>query len=107
MNSEVERANATLPRELETTFVGTMRLGETRYALPGAMYADRNRDLWLYTVAEVRIESGEGFSMRIELAEDGYHVWADLCHTYDIRQARPGGEVQNVRPVHRLHLELA
>jgi hypothetical protein len=93
---------ATLPRTLERVYVETMRMGEARWANPGAMQVSSDRSLWLLPRAEVYIEPTLVCSMRVERRNDGYHVWAALDHAYEVTAGEPyAGD--HMIPVQELH----
>jgi len=97
---------AQLPRELETTYVNTMRPGEVRYAHPSAVHVKPDRSLWLYDNTEVLVESSEFHSMRIELLDDGYHVWLVPKHTYKIDPSGlPAYIERSLVPVQEIHFD--
>lgn len=75
---------ATLPRDLESATVSTMWAEEVRYAHPSAMLADLDRVLWLRGSADTVVIRNDFFCMRVELREDGYHVWPAPGHTYEL-----------------------
>jgi hypothetical protein len=69
---------ARLPKSLEENepTVATMRFGQVAWTVPWAMWADQDRLLWLHPDYKISAQPGGTVEMRVELREDGYHVWA-------------------------------
>jgi hypothetical protein len=68
-----------------TSTIRSMERGRTYFAVPWAMHADQDSLLWLDQGEEVHACASGTASMRIELRDDGVHVWADAEH----RSLRP------------------
>jgi hypothetical protein len=99
---------ARLPRELEENkpTIARMAFGQSAYTVPWAMWADQDRLLWLHPDYEVHARTGGTVKMRIELREDGYHVWAPKSESWK-PQGKSGyvGELsQPFIPVAALHV---
>jgi len=73
---------ARLPKALHAPTIATMKFGQTRYTVPWAMWADHDELLWLHPDYEVTPRPMGTSSMRLELRDDGYHVWPVRGHGY-------------------------
>jgi hypothetical protein len=62
--------------------IADMEFGRPRYTVPWAMWADRDELLWLHPDYEVTSQPMGTSSMRVELRDDGYHVWPVRGHGY-------------------------
>jgi hypothetical protein len=71
----VEVRQARLPAVLRETTIATMKPGRTYYTVPWAMRADTDGRLWLYPGHMADVRRCGTVEMRVELREDGYHVW--------------------------------
>jgi hypothetical protein len=98
-------AQAQLPRELEGPTIATMGFQRTYYTVPWAMWADAGRLLWLHPDYTVKDHPGGTLQMRIELRDDGYHVWPPRGESYNPQQDHGyfGGTSQPFIPVAVLH----
>lgn len=94
-----------LPESLESQTIARMTTGRTAYTVAWAMWVDTNRNCWLHPTYDVQSAPFGNFRMRIELREDGYHVWAPPGETWS-PQSQPGyaasGDVEYL-PVAELH----
>jgi hypothetical protein len=97
---------AKLPSRLEATnAIDQMALGDVGYTPPWGMWVDNDRNCWLhpkYSLAEQPQGTSE---MRVELREDGYHVWAPTGKTWPLVD-KPGfasSEDTEYIPVVMLH----
>ena len=82
---------ARLPKALRDAIptIATMEFGRTYYTVPWAMWADSDELLWLHPDYEVGTQPRGTSCMRLELRDDGYHVWPVRGHGYR-PQAEPG-----------------
>lgn len=55
--------------------IATMEFGRTYHTVPWAMWASQDELLWLHPDYEVTTQPCGTSSMRVELRDDGYHVW--------------------------------
>lgn len=96
---------ARLPEDLEGPTLGAMSQGEACYTTPWAMWADSERRLWLHPRYPAISCPGGTVRMRVELHEDGYHVWAVPGETYDPQHENgyAGGDSITFLPVTALH----
>jgi hypothetical protein len=78
---------ARLPKALRdaTPTIATMQFGGTCYTVPWAMWADQDELLWLHPDYPVTVRPLGTSSMRVELHDDGYHVWPVRDHPYNPR----------------------
>ena len=101
----LNRRQATLPEDLEESTIDSMTTGETAYTLPWGMWVDSDRNCWLHPKYSITPQVLGTSSMRIELREDGYHVWPPPGETWS-PTAQPGymspADTQYL-PVVRLH----
>jgi hypothetical protein len=72
---------ATLPENLEEATVDSMVTGQVAYMVPWGMWVDSERHCWLHPKYPIRTQPGGTAAMRIELREDGFHVWP-TAHRY-------------------------
>jgi hypothetical protein len=72
---DAREAGAVRRRRREAARIITMDAGRPYYTVPWAMRADEDGGLWLAPDYTVWGRPGGTASMRIELREDGYHVW--------------------------------
>lgn len=82
-----------------------MTTGSVGYIVPWGMWVDADRKCWLnpkYTLDE---KPGGTAQMRVELHEDGYHVWAPPCKTWGIQRepSYVGQQDTQYIPVVELH----
>lgn len=89
MSNQCKRANAVLPEDMERATIGTMMTGDRRYVVPWAMWVDAERSCWLHPDYDTHDRCGGTVQMRVELREDGYHVWPVAGHGYR-PQSGPG-----------------
>lgn len=75
--------NAELPRSMETVTLADMPVGLTAYTVPWAMYADRDRKLWLDPNFTFERRSGGTVRMRITRIEEGFQVGYVPGETYE------------------------
>ena len=76
---------AKLPSNLETTSaIDRMALGKVGYTLPWGMWVDNDRNCWLHPKYPVDDQPQGTSQMRVELREDGYHVWAPAGKTWPL-----------------------
>jgi hypothetical protein len=87
MNTHYKQA--TLPEDLEGATVDSMMTGQAAYMVPWGMWVDRDRHCWLHPKYTISSHLGGTFEMRIELREDGYHVWPPQGETWSTQQ-EPG-----------------
>ena len=102
----VPARQAKLPSTLETrNGINQMDLGAAGYTVPWAMEVDNDRNCWLHPKYPVDDQPHGTAEMRVELREDGYHVWAPLDYTWDLRDVLKGmsPEVTLYIPVAVLH----
>lgn len=94
-------SQASLPRQLEGPTIATMEFGRAYYTVPWAMWADADRLLWLHPDYPAESSPGGTVQMRIELRDDGYHVWppSDASHKPQERSGFVGGTSQPFIPV--------
>jgi hypothetical protein len=78
-----------LPEDREANSIRTMMIGEDGYTYPWAMWADSDRRLWLYPDYPVHSTPAGTLRMRVELREDGWHVWPPEGKAY-APQSEPG-----------------
>ncbi len=83
---------AKLPRRLERTTIATMQVNETWWAHPSAMRVSPDRSLWLRGNADVVFEPSKFYSMRVTRWDEGYGVWPDPGHYYDVSDEGPGAD---------------
>ena len=105
MNFAPER-QAKLPSTLEKrNGIRQMNLGAVGYTVPWAMEVDYDRNCWLHPKHTLNQESRGTAEMRVELREDGYHVWAPSGYTWELRNVLKGmsPEVTLYIPVAVLH----
>lgn len=84
-----KRRQASLPEDLEEETIDNMVTGQVAYIVPWGMWVDSERHCWLhpkYTVFDVPKGTVQ---MRVELSEDGYHVWPPVGYTWQ-PSAEPG-----------------
>jgi hypothetical protein len=75
---------ARLPAASRECTIATMEPGRTYWTVPWAMQADEDGRMWLrpgYTAWKC---PGGTAAMRIELREDGHHVWPVRHHGYTL-----------------------
>jgi hypothetical protein len=96
---------AQLPRELEGPSIATMEFGCAYYTVPWAMWVDADRMLWLHPDYPAESAPDGTVQMRIELRDDGYHVWPPGDKPYRPQQEHGylGGTSQPFIPVAVLH----
>jgi hypothetical protein len=80
---------ALLPKSLEEAKIGGMCTGDGGWAVPWAMWVDRERRCWLHPNYTIHAHRGGTVQMRVELRGDGYHVWTAADHRYDLND-EPG-----------------
>lgn len=80
---------AKLPEDLEGDTIGSMVTGEVGYTNPWAMWVDTERNCWLHPEHVLRSHPQGNVKMKVELREDGYHVWTPPGMTWSV-QAEPG-----------------
>jgi hypothetical protein len=78
-----------LHENLEPRTVAGMSRGDTAYTAPWAMWVDTERNCWLHPKYKVMPAPRGSVRMRIELREDGYHIWAPPAERWS-PQAQPG-----------------
>jgi hypothetical protein len=59
-----------------------MEFGQPCYTMPWAMWSDADGRLWLHPDYPALDLPGGTAAMRVELREDGYHVWPVAGHAY-------------------------
>ena len=81
--------HAKLTRALRdaTPTIATMGFGQTCYTVPWGMWADRDELLWLHPDYAVTPRPAGTSTMRVELRDDGYHVWPVRGHGYTPQNA--------------------
>jgi hypothetical protein len=89
MSGDRQNGQARLPVALMGSTIATMDFGCTYYTVPWAMWADAEGLLWLHPDYTTETAPHGTLSMRLELREDGYHVWPVKGHAYR-PQAEPG-----------------
>ncbi|HEY5988233.1 MAG TPA: hypothetical protein VIV12_17935 [Streptosporangiaceae bacterium] len=95
---------ARLPRNWEQPTIATMEFGQTLYTVPWAMRADEDRQLWLHPDFPTENAPQGTVMMRVELRDDGYHVWPVSNHSYQPAPAVFAGKTsQPFIPVAVLH----
>jgi hypothetical protein len=72
-----------------TPTIATMEFGRTYFTVPWAMWADTDELLWLHPDYEATTQPRGTSSMRVELRDDGYHVWPARGRGYR-PQVEPG-----------------
>ncbi len=87
--SFIRTRQAKLPENLEENTIDSMVTGEVGYTVPWGMWVDTDRNCWLHPKYTLHEHSGGTVQMRVELREDGYHVWAPPGKTWSV-QAEPG-----------------
>jgi hypothetical protein len=93
---------ASLPAELSETTIAAMEPGRPYYAVPWAMRSDDGGRMWLNPRYTAHDRPGGTASMRMELREDGYHVWPVPGEAYKPGTVNP----QELVPVARLRGKL-
>lgn len=82
-------SQAVLPEDMEEDTVASMLTGESAYMVPWGMWVDNERHCWLHPGYTTHKRPGGTVEMRVELREDGYHVWPVRGHKYQPTEA-PG-----------------
>ena len=80
---------ASLPENLEEATIDSMTTGQSAYTLPWGMWVDTERHCWLHPKYPISDKPHGTREMRIELKEDGYHVWTPPGETWS-PQREPG-----------------
>jgi hypothetical protein len=101
--AEAEPQQAELPSGMSDAEVSiaAMEIGETRWTVPWAMSADRERRLWLrgdYTADQTPGGPGKTTNMRVWRDVDGWHVDASRCRS-DERWSTSGPPMQAWLPI--------
>lgn len=81
---------ALLPEDREQETIGGMRIGQTGWTVPWAMWADKSRSCWLHPEYPIREAPFGTANMPVKRDADGYHV--NLCGVdskWDLRDS-PG-----------------
>jgi hypothetical protein len=97
--------HAILPEDYEEATIDSMVTGERGYTVPWAMWVDADRNCWLHPKYTIHADTCGTVQMRVELREDGYHVWLVPGEKYQPR-ASPGycsPEDTEYLPVVELH----
>jgi len=63
---------AKLPQDKEENTIGKMKVGETGYTVPGAMWVDQERNCWLNEDYTIHKERGGTVQLKIERLKEGY-----------------------------------
>lgn len=101
----MNKTHATLPENLEAAAIDTMMTGEVAYTVPWAMWVDTQRRCWLHPKYTTHETPHGTVEMRIELRQDGYHVWPPAGATWDMQEDHSyfgGGSIEFI-PVIELH----
>lgn len=86
---------AVLPTRWMQPVIGNGEVtGKTYYTVPWALMADQEEKLWLKRGYALHNSNGGTVQMRVELHEDGYHVWPVPGRRY-----APGNIALQVLPV--------
>ena len=99
--------SAKLPRHLAENTITDMEFDRTYYTVPWAMSVNEDWECNLhpdYPAVDVRFGTAQ---MRVELHEDGYHVWPVPRHRYSPASAYVGQPSRPWIPVTELHEEPA
>ena len=103
--STTRNKQATLPENLQEATVDSMMTGQVAYMVPWGMWVDNERACWLHPKYTIYAQPGGTVVMRVELRQDGYHVWPTSDHKYSPTQ-EPGyaspSDTQYI-PVAQLH----
>lgn len=73
---------AVLPEDVEEYTLSSMNTGDVAWTLPWGMWVDRARRCWLHPSYPAESQPGGTVQMRVELREDGYHVWLPADQRY-------------------------
>jgi hypothetical protein len=76
------KRQASLPKYLKKATVDSMTTGQVAYTVPWGMWVDSARHCWLHPRYPIYNHPGGASQIRIELKEDGYHVWAPRGTTW-------------------------
>jgi hypothetical protein len=83
-----------------------MTIGEVGYTTPWGMWVDDDRNCWLHPKYSVEPAPQGTLEMRIQLLDDGFHVWVPPGKTW-VPQSEPSyaspADTQFI-PVAELHL---
>ena len=89
--------NARLPESMERRdIIGNMEVGETRYTVPWAMWADEERRLWLIPGHSTEDRPGGTVQMRITRVEEGFRVLRAPGHVYDVGSGSGSGKADRL-----------
>lgn len=88
---------AVLPDALESRSLSSMSIGETGWTVPWAMWVDRQRRCWLNPGFLAESDPGGTVEMKVELRDDGYHVWPPRGTRYSI-SAELGSDAAQPHP---------
>jgi hypothetical protein len=83
------KKQAMLPASMEEFTLDSMDTGDVVYTVPWAMWVDQERRCWLHPKYTAHHSPGGTVQMRVQLQEDGYHVWLVNDHRYS-PSGRPG-----------------
>ncbi len=87
--TQEEKRHQILPDRREDPKISDMIVGESAYTVKWGMWVDHGRRCWLHPDYTVQASPFGTANMRIELRENGYHVWAPPGATWEPRE-KPG-----------------
>lgn len=83
--------NAKLPRSMKQETIADMGIGESKYTVPWAMWADEDEELWLTPEFVAYDEPGGTVQMRITRTEAGFRVLRAPGHMYTPQPGKKDG----------------
>jgi hypothetical protein len=91
--------NALLPPDFVEPTLREARIGQTFYVVPWAMTVDHEYRCWLSLTHTPHDAPGGTVQMRVQLQEDGWHVW--LARDYRYRLAATPVDLTPVVGLHQ------
>ncbi|HVS78831.1 MAG TPA: hypothetical protein VHD84_00880 [Candidatus Saccharimonadales bacterium] len=102
---------AKLPNEFNESLIGNKQVGFVGYTVPWAMQVGDDDLCWLRAHMPAYRRSGGTVKMKVELREDGWHVWppeGETWRPWDWLNEEPRGAIrfndQGLVPVSEIHL---
>jgi len=93
---------AILPENLEGLTIDSIVVGDSGFIVPWGMWVDTQRHCWLHPKYPIHTSACGTTRMRIELRQDGFHVWPPEDETW-----QPQAEPVYVSPLDNEYLSVA